>query len=89
MNPKSPDLNPEAPPEIPKRGFVDWEAVVEIIKQKPGEWMRLHHDYANVSTARSSASRAARTYGFDYRVSTLSPQEDGKPGIFVKYGRKG
>lgn len=81
-----PELQPEAPPEISYAGM-PWRTIAERLKESPGEWMRLKHDYASVNTARSAAARAARMYGFDYRVSTLSPQEDGKPGIFVRYGK--
>lgn len=78
---EDPPPQSERPPIV-----VNWDEIVDLVKhQHPNQWVRVQHTYSTPGSARSSVQRAARLHGLDYRVTTRSPQEDGRPGVFIKY----
>lgn len=64
---------------------IDWYAVTEALKEKPGVWMRVHHNYATERAVRTSVAKAAQRHGFAYQVTSTKPQADGKYGVFVMW----
>jgi len=66
-------------------GALNWKHVhAALLKKEKGVWHRLIHNYPTANSARSSVSRAARSYNFEYRVTVNSPQENGLIGVFVR-----
>ena len=64
---------------------VRWNEVASLAQAQPDTWLRLTHDYRTSGSARSSVQRAAKLYGLEYRVTTSSPQDDGRIGVFIRY----
>jgi len=77
--------DPPAESRRPER-VVDWPQLSGYLRDKvPGHWVRIQHEYSTPGSARSSVQRAATLHGLEYRVTTRSPQEDGRVGVFVRY----
>lgn len=65
----TPDMTPEKPPSIMQSTqVVDWEEVVDALKENPGQWMRINAQYANYHSTRVSVWKAASRWGFQQRV---------------------
>jgi len=80
---EDPPVGSERPPKV-----LDWDEVVQLVKRDhPNTWVRVQHSYSTPGSARSSVQRAAKLHGLDYRVTTRSPQQDGRPGLFLRYNQ--
>lgn len=79
---------PENPPNMGKNNpqmIVDWDTVETWVRNKPGEWFRVVHEYHSDSSARFSAAQQSKRRGLDCTCTVRSRQEDGGIGIFVRY----
>lgn len=88
MDERKPVLTPEVPPDrpdYPGNARMDWKPIADQLKRQPGQWMRLTHEYKSDHSARASLYAQSKRYGFEYHITTASPQADGRPGVFVRW----
>jgi len=89
MSENKPVLSQESPPDSPiypgSSVRMNWHPILEELKNNPGSWMRLTHMYRSERSARASLYAQAQRYGFQYRVTNASPQDDGRVGVFIRW----